>query len=165
MKLTLSFLLIASITFSCKRDFSSSAMTEDEKSIRSIRELSNRSIALHDTVTISNAWTTDYHMITSRNSEVSGRDIATKKFVDEFKSRPDVFYIRTPKTIQVFTAWKMASEQGEWTGRWRDKESIIEVGGTYFAKWHKVDNKWLIRAEVFVPLKCEGGKFCDQSPL
>ena len=165
MKQILIFILIASSFFSCKNATSSADSAEEEVAIRATRQLSNRAIADHDTLSLILAWTPDYHMITSRNAEVSGAANAVHKFADEFKARPDVVYLRTPDKIEVFNKWSMASEQGRWTGQWTDGKEEIKVAGTYFAKWHRLKNKWLIRAEVFVPLTCEGGKFCEQSPL
>ena len=77
----------------------------------------------------------------------------------------DVIYVRTPDVIRVFPEWKMASETGTWVGRWSQDKDKIELSGTYFAKWHKVKGAWLIRAEIFVPLRCTGGKYCDQGPI
>ncbi len=164
MKQIVIILLIASSLMSCKKDIPSER-SKEEVSIRQVRQLSNQAIAKHDTVALLKAWATDYHMITSRNAEVSGAANAVHKFADEFKVRPDVIYIRTPDKVEVFAKWNMASEQGRWTGQWMDANQVIKVSGTYFAKWHYVNNQWLIRAEVFVPLACEGGAFCDQSPL
>lgn len=165
MKQIIIILLIASSVMSCKKDIPSSEPLKEEVAIREVRQLSNQAIAKHDTVALIKGWATDYHMITSRNAEVSGDTNAVHKFADEFKVRPDVIYIRTPDKVEVFTKWNMASEQGKWTGQWTDHNEVIRVSGTYFAKWHYVNNQWLIRAEVFVPLACEGGAFCDQSPL
>ncbi|MBA4145947.1 MAG: hypothetical protein DI538_20970 [Azospira oryzae] len=157
--------LMASVLLSCKKDISSSSPSNEEISIREVRRLSNEAIAQHDTVALISAWTADYHMLTSRNAEVSGAANAAHKFAEEFNVRPDVIYTRTPDKVDVFTAWNMAAEQGHWTGQWTDHNEVISVSGTYFAKWHYVNQQWLIRAEVFVPLACAGGAFCDQSPL
>jgi hypothetical protein len=59
----------------------------------------------------------------------------------------------------------MAAENGEWIGRWQEADAEIIIKGTYYAKWHKVNDKWKIRAEIFVPLSCEGSKFCGIKPF
>ena len=133
--------------------------------IRSVREFSNQSIERKDTAALASVWTIDYHVITSRNFEVSGRAANRDRFFNEFSSKPDVIYIRTPQSIEVFDKWNMASETGTWVGRWTDMDVHVEVTGTYFAIWHHVDGTWLIRAELFVPLACSGSTLCDQSPI
>jgi len=133
--------------------------------IREVRAMSNKAIAEHDTAAIVRSWTTDYHLVTSRNAEAHGRKENAERIQKEFESKQDVVYTRTPERVSVFTEWNMASEHGTWVGRWKEGEEAIEISGTYFAKWHKVDGQWMIRAEVFVPLKCSGGAFCATSPI
>ena len=139
--------------------------SEDETLILAAREGSNKAIEMKDTVALGNSWTEDYHIITSRNAETSGRAANIKRFAAEFTSRPDVIYVRTPATIEVFSAWNMASENGTWVGHWTENELRIELRGSYYAKWHKIKGEWLIRAEIFTPLSCKGGEFCDKSPI
>jgi ketosteroid isomerase-like protein len=135
-----------------------------ETEIRSVRAESNRAIANHDTAAIARTWTIDYHIVSSRNNETSGRKANADRFDNEFTSKPDVIYIRTTGAVDVFDQWSMASETGTWIGRWTEEGETAELSGTYFAKWHKVEGQWLIRAEIFVPLKCRG-KFCAKSPI
>ena len=136
----------------------------DELAIRATRDESNRAIANHDTAAIAKSWTVDYHIVSSRNNETSGRKANSDRLAAEFASKPDVIYIRTPDSIKVFEDWSMASETGTWVGRWTEEGESAELSGTYFAKWHKVEGQWFIRAEIFVPLKCKG-KFCSKSPI
>ena len=56
-----------------------------------------------------------------------------------------------PTTVDVFAAWAVASERGEWTGTWTEPDGPLEIGGTYQAQWRKVEGRWLIQAELFVP--------------
>ena len=58
----------------------------------------------------------------------------------------------------------MASERGEWTGRWTEPDGVVQVSGTYLAQWRKVNGTWLIQAEVFVPTSCQGSKYCAAHP-
>lgn len=133
-----------------------------EAEIRLVRTASNAAIAAHDTASMGATLTEDYHVITSRNAESVGRSAMLKRFASD---APDVVYIRTPDVIQVFPEWNMASETGTWLGKWSDKGNPIELSGTYYAKWHQVNGKWLIRAEIFTPLACKGGPYCEQGPL
>ena len=57
----------------------------------------------------------------------------------------------TPSAVDVFPAWGVASERGEWTGRWTEPDGVVQVRGTYLAQWRQVHGTWLIQAEVFVP--------------
>ncbi len=138
------------------------ATSPEEAEIRSVRAASNTAIAAHDTASIGATLSEDYHVITSRNAESVGRSAMLKRFAAD---APDVVYVRTPDVIQVFPEWNMASETGTWVGRWSDKGDLIELSGTYYAKWHRSDGRWLIRAELFTPLACKGGPFCEKGPL
>lgn len=134
-----------------------------ERTIREVRTLSNQAIAAKDTAALAMCWTADIHVISSRNSELSGKKNNQEAFSKEFDAGK--IFIRTPTQIQVFEDWNMAGEQGNWEGRWRDGENSIEVSGSYFAKWHRIEGNWLIRSETFVPLQCTGSPFCDKSPI
>lgn len=140
-------------------------VSEDEKSIRAVRELSNRAIAAHDTATMLLTLTPDYHVITSRNAESGSALAMAERLIVDMQAKPDLIYVRTPSTIDVFQGWKMAGEYGKWTGSWTEKGEKIQLSGTYYAKWHKVGDQWLVRAEVFTPLSCQGGAYCQTSPF
>ncbi len=133
--------------------------SEEVQAIRTARLEHNDAIARHDTVALGQYWTEDFHIISSRNAERSGRADNVTRFAAEFKAKPDIVYIRHTDKVDVFAEWKMASEQGHWEGRWTENGQPVEIHGTYFAKWHKVDGRWLIRGEIFVPLGC-GGPGC-----
>lgn len=140
-------------------------MSRDEESIREIRALFNQAIARHDTLRIGDSWMDDFLLLTSTNMHVEGKKENIKSFSEHFKDRPDVVYIRTPEKINVFQSWRVASEYGQWEGSWTDPDGKIEVGGTYYAKWHRVENKWRIRAEVYTPTHCQGGEYCSRLKL
>ncbi len=145
---------------------------DDEGQIRAARELSNNAIAVRDTLALASVWTEDYHVITSRNAEASGRAANIARFKSEYSSKPDVIYVRTPARIDIFSKWSMAAESGTWIGRWTEsgrppdgQEERVVLQGRYFAKWHKTNGKWMIRAEIFVPLNCSGDEFCGRAPI
>ncbi|MFN8341890.1 MAG: nuclear transport factor 2 family protein [Cyclobacteriaceae bacterium] len=137
----------------------------DEKVIRAARQASNEAIARHDIDGIGVHWTEDFHMITSRNAEGSGRLANMERMAADFKAKPDVIYVRMPDQVEIFESWKMAAETGKWKGSWTDRGQKIEIGGSYYAKWHRVGGRWLIRAEVFTPTWCKGGDYCSQAPF
>lgn len=138
--------------------------SQDEQKIREARNLSNLAIANHDTIAIANYWTKDFHVISSRNFEVTGLEANRQIFLHDFKTKRDVVYVRTPVQIQIFSDWNMASETGTWAGQWQESDGMLKLSGTYYAKWHKMDGTWKIRAEIFTPLTCSGSAFCRQLP-
>lgn len=136
----------------------------DEALIRKARAESNAAIARKDTHALAASWTKDYHLISSRNAEVSGREANLSNFGTEFRTKKDVLYVRTPTLVQVNPDWDMASENGAWVGQWQEPDGMVRIEGIYFAKWHKTPEGWKIRAEIFVPHRCTGSKFCLQKP-
>ena len=132
----------------------------EAEAIREVRERNNRAIANHDIEAMMVAWMDNFLLISSRDAQVEGRDQVAQIFKDDFDTKEAVVYVRMPEEIQVMETWSMASEYGNWTGSWKAEDGQVEVGGTYFAKWHKVGGTWLLRAEVFTPLYCRGGNYC-----
>lgn len=138
----------------------------DKESIRRAREESNEAIAAHDTVRLARCLTIDYNVVTSRNAVSADRGILLERLAADWTVKPDLVYRRTPEKIELFSAWRMAGEKGTWMGTWTEPNGDnIRLSGSYYAKWHKEDGRWLIRAEVFTPLRCEGGTYCDKGPL
>jgi len=143
---------------------SASAQRSDEQQIREARLLHNRALADHDTVAISSFHTSDYHVISSRNFTIQGRDQNSYFLSREFKEKKGVVYVRASKSIEVFPEWSMAGENGVWSGQWQEADGLVKLSGTYYAKWHKINGQWKIRAEIFTPLRCSGSKFCNTEP-
>ena len=80
------------------------------------------------------------------------------------RRRPDTKWVREPTRITVFDRWQVASEDGRWTGTWTDPDGPVRITGTYLAQWRLTNGQWRIQAEVFVPLACEGGAYCQRRP-
>lgn len=137
----------------------------NEFSIRATRQEFNNAIALHDTTHIAAFFTEDYTIVTALNFEIKGIEGACTALSTEFSTKKEVVYIRTPTDIQIFEAWNMASETGQWTGQWQEADGLVKLSGTYYAKWHKINGFWKIRAEVFTPLTCSGSSFCKAPVL
>jgi ketosteroid isomerase-like protein len=155
------FFPAALMLFAC----GSQAVTEDESAIRNVREQSNLAIAAHDTATMAKTLTDDFHIVTSRNFE-SGKSENLVSLGEDMTAKPDLVYRRTPDEIHVYPQWKMAGEYGTWRGSWTEPNGDkIELTGTYYAKWHKLSDGWKIRAEIFTPLTCTGGVYCEKGPL
>ena len=138
--------------------------SDDAAQIRAARAQSNAAIAAHDVPGIARHWLPDVHIVTSTGAQGTGRDDNGARMAQQFARRPDTVYVRTPVTIDVFDAWQVASERGEWTGRWTEPDGVVDIRGTYLAKWRKVDGGWKIQTEVFVPTSCRGSKYCAAHP-
>ncbi len=106
----------------------------------------------------------DVHIVTSTSAQGTGTDVNRQRMMAQFKNRPDTIYVRTSAAIVVYAPWNVASERGEWTGRWTEPDGAVEIGGSYQAQWRKVDGRWKIQGELFVPTRCKGSKYCNQRP-
>jgi ketosteroid isomerase-like protein len=137
---------------------------EDATLIREARARSNAAIAAHDLDDIARAWMADVHVVSSTSAQTAGSDANRQRMARQFATRPDTVYVRTPRTIDVFAPWNVAAERGEWLGSWTEPDGKLEIGGTYQAQWRKIDGRWLIQAELFVPTQCRGSNYCRQRP-
>lgn len=136
----------------------------DEQAIRAARARSNAAIAAHDPPAIAQTWMEDVHVTPSTSAQTEGRGANRDRMAEQFKRRPDTVYVRTPLTIDVYAPWAVASERGEWTGRWTEPDGSMEIGGTYLVQWRKIDGVWLIQSELYVPTHCKGSSYCNRHP-
>lgn len=141
-----------------------SAQSPDEKLIRESRAASNGAIAKHDTAGIARFWMDDIHITTSTSAHATGRAANEERMAAQFQRRPDTIYVRTPSSIDVFSQWGVASERGEWVGRWTEPDGKVDISGTYLAQWRQTGGRWLIQAELYVPTRCSGSTYCDRRP-
>ena len=156
--------ILVSLTIFCASDRLQARQPEDEGLIRETRARSNAAIAAHDLDAIARAWMPDVHVVSSTSAQTAGAQLNQQRMAQQFKNRPDTIYVRTPATVQVFDAWNVASELGEWIGRWTEPDGKLEIGGTYQAQWRKIDGRWLIQAELYVPTHCRGAEYCRRRP-
>ena len=136
----------------------------DEQLIRAARDHSNAAIAKHDADAMSTVWMDDVHVLSSTGAQGAGRIVNRDRMAAQFKNRADVIYVRRPITIEIYALWNVASERGEWTGKWTEPDGLLEIGGTYQAQWRKINDRWLIQGELFVPTHCRGSKYCSARP-
>lgn len=135
------------------------------RDIRRLRESSNAAIARHDTAGLGAILAPNVIVVSSNSSHTEGRDTNVQRFAEQFQSRPDVTYRRVPATVQVFAPWRMASEQGRWSGSWTDPEGRkVTIGGPYFAKWRQLNGAWRVESETYVPDRCRGSSYCTTVP-
>jgi uncharacterized protein (TIGR02246 family) len=136
----------------------------DEQQIRAARASSNQAIAAHDLQGIARIWMEDVHIVTSTSVQSGGRESNQQRMGRQFANRPDTVYVRRPTVIDVYLPWAVASERGEWTGTWTEPDGKLDIGGTYHAQWRKVDGQWRVQAELYVPTRCKGARYCQQRP-
>jgi ketosteroid isomerase-like protein len=148
----------------CSSDRVQAQRSQDERLIRETRARSNAAIAAHDLAGIARAWMPDVHIVTSTSAQAAGTQVNQQRMARQFENRPDTIYVRTTRSVEVFAPWSVASERGEWIGRWTEPDGKLEIGGTYQAQWRKIDGQWLIQAELYVPAQCRGSKYCQQRP-
>ena len=106
----------------------------------------------------------DVHVVRSTGAQVAGREPNQQRMAQQFATRPDTIYVRQPSAIDVYSPWLMASERGDWTARWTEPDGTVEMAGTYMAQWRRIDGTWLIQAELYVPTRCAGSRYCSQRP-
>ena len=136
----------------------------DEQLIRDARARSNAAIKAHDPAAMARLWLEDVLVVRSTGAQITGRQGNQERMAQQFATRPDTIYVRQPTTIDVYLPWEMASERGEWTARWTEPDGVVDTSGTYMAQWRRVNGQWLIRAELYVPTRCTGSKYCSQRP-
>ena len=124
----------------------------------------NLAIARNDTTGMSSYWTDDIVVVTSRNSKSIGKKQYAEALYNEFHSKEGLVYVRNPDVFESFPSWNTGGEYGKWTGEWRVGTEEIRVAGTYYAKWKNINNRWLITAEVYTALQCEGDTYCTSVP-
>ena len=135
-----------------------------EDAIRTVRSSSNRAIAKRDVTALAQTWLPDLNVTISSGAVVSSGEEMTRLFDQAFSDPDLITYLRTPSEIRLSPGKTYAAESGDWTGRWREGAGEKVVGGTYLAQWHKVEEGWRIRSELFVALSCEGSEECHELP-
>jgi uncharacterized protein (TIGR02246 family) len=136
----------------------------DEQLIREARARSNAAIRAHDPAAMARLWMDDVHVVRSTGTQVAGRERNQERMAQQFAARPDTIYVRQPSAIDVYLPWAMAAERGDWTARWTEPDGTVDTAGTYMAQWRRIDGVWLIQAELYVPTRCAGSRYCSQRP-
>lgn len=137
--------------------FSSVAYADDGATIRALRAESNAAIARHDVDGVIAVMREDAKIIVSANVLMPDRTAMRTAFEKTFADPDFVTFVRTPARIEPSTDGTTASEEGEWTGRWRSTCGGRTVTGRYLARWIRGTTDWQIASELFVPLRSSGG--------
>ena len=125
--------------------------------IRSARERFNLAIAEKDSKRIRLLLASTYHLITGRSDQFHGAKEEENRWAELFQSDPTAVYRRTPREITANETWGIAEELGNWQGMYTANKTLINASGVYAAKWQRTRNdEWVLQAEVFTTLTCEG---------
>ena len=125
----------------------------EEKAIREQRAISNQAIVDRDIESFLATLMQDYHIVTSANMRLFGHEEQREMMRKLYTDYPDALYVRTPSTIKLSSDLNFAAETGSWTGSMTRNGRKVKMQGRYFARWVKFQERWLIQAEIFVPLK------------
>ncbi len=132
--------------------------------IEAQRQRFNQAIAERDLAEIEAVLLPDYHIVTSRNGQWTGREASVENWGSVFAGDPNEAYVRTPRDIQVFERWGTAEELGDWEGTRIVRGESVIVSGRYAARWVRREGRWLLLAEVFTALDCRGPESACAAP-
>jgi uncharacterized protein (TIGR02246 family) len=124
----------------------------EAQAIREERRLFNEAIAAHDARHISDCWLPDVQVSTSDGRPLVGREAVRRAFEMFFADPTFITFTRTPTEVKVSEDGRTAAEFGEWVGEWRKADHSHIQRGAYLASWRKQNKRWLLHAELFVPL-------------
>lgn len=132
----------------------------NELRIHAARAASNLAIAKQDIDGIASVWMQDVLVLTSTSVQLLGAQANRRYYEAQFARCPDTLWVRTPSSICATPSWRIAHEEGDWTGQWTESDSPVQLRGRYMAQWVRVGNDWRIQGEVYVPTSCIGGAYC-----
>lgn len=125
--------------------------------VRAARAEYNAAILKRDAAAIGRLLAPGYHVVTGRSDQRHGASSAQEQWKERFAADPTVTYIRKPSQIRVNEVWGLAEESGDWAGSYTTAGGAAKASGVYSAKWQRsVDGRWLVQAEVFTTMRCEG---------
>ena len=156
-------LLAITLLFAGATAGAQSHSSADTHAIRAARLAQDAAMAAGDVDLAARWWTEDVTIRRGLGAGLSGIE-AYKAIVPRAPlSDTALVYWRTTTDVTVSPAWPLAFETGTWTARVAGKGPSL-ITGRYSAQWVKRNDQWLIRAEVFVALKC-AGKGCESKAL
>lgn len=143
--------LLGCILFSCFYFNSISAYSQtDKEQILKVRAASNKALRAFDNEAVLSHLTEDALTTVSNGTLLTGRD-ALRKYINESNANK-MYWIRTPKNVEVNVERGLAWETGTWKGYDEKIGDKAIVGGNYSAMWTKETGAWLIKSQLFVPL-------------
>lgn len=126
--------------------------TSDAQQIRALRAEFNAAIARHDVPRIVSFLEEGFRVATSAGEFFNDRQEMANAFTARFAEFADVLYVRTPDEVEVSANGASAYETGRWVGTWTTPSGPFRTGGRYAAYWRKTNGRWLLHAEMYIPL-------------
>ncbi len=142
-----------------------SAVAGGETAVRAAREEFNAAIVRRDAGAISRLLAPGYHIVTGRSDQSHGVETQRESWAARFVADPAVSYRRTPREVRVNEGWGLAEETGDWVGNYTTAGKPARASGVYSAKWQRAaEGRWLLQAEIFTTLACDGAMVACAPP-
>lgn len=126
-------------------------MDSSELAIRLRRAAFNRALADADLDAIGTLLVAQAMLVTGTDSAVlSGRKAQLQAWKREFAAQDRTIYARLPDRIEISAVEPVALEHGKWQAISASGRAL--AAGSYTAKWRKVDDAWMIEAEIYLTL-------------
>jgi hypothetical protein len=124
----------------------------DELAIRLNRAAFNTALGEGNLTAIGSLLAIHAMLITGTDSAiVAGRKAQLQAWKAEFAAADRTIYTRLPTTIEASVIEPIALEIGTWQGIQASNQAPL-AQGSYSAKWRKINDTWVIEAEIFVTL-------------
>lgn len=142
-----------------------SGRTGEETKIRMAREQFNRAIANGDVGAMEGLFAPDYHLVTGRSDQFDGAERHLDMWRQVFRTDPSFKCRREPAEVVVNEDWGLAQETGNWVCNQTVEGTSSRYSGVYAAKWQRTTgDEWVLQAEVFTTLDCEGPETACRRP-
>ncbi len=132
------------------------ASSPDEEAIKAGRTRQNAAMAESRIDEVASYWTDDVTICRGLGVQLAGKAAYRKLLEGDASASERIVYARESSSIEASPLWPLAFETGTWSGHLGSVKGPTVISGRYSAQWVKRDEKWLIRAEVFVALNAEG---------
>jgi hypothetical protein len=123
--------------------------SSEEAVIRKERQASNEAFRQHNYDGISRHLVQAVTVVSASGQVLSDRDSVIRMLKRRFEQTPAMYYERIPVQVEIAASDTLAWENGRWSSYGLQKNSA----GKYSAVWCRRKGMWLIRSEIFVPLK------------
>lgn len=123
------------------------------EAILAARAKINDAIARRDVDAFAARVTPDYSVVTARSLQRNGREESARSWAELFARNERATHVSTPEELHINEEWGSAAELGKWTAMTWTRDGLLELSGVYAAKWHLTVTGWLVRAEIFTPMK------------
>jgi ketosteroid isomerase-like protein len=134
--------------------------------VRQARDAFNAAILKRDSTAIGAFLASSYHIVTGRSDQFHGGKEEETEWARRFRTDPTMTYRRMTRDVAVNESWGLAQETGEWSGTYTVSSHRVVASGVYAAKWQRTEKgRWLLQAEVFTTLKCDGPESGCVKPL